>query len=110
MSSWLFRDSLNRISPGQGPSLNSLQYLTHSTEHTIGTGTGEVKGSYLSVDEGDADPVIVKQHAALGTVFVQLLVEQQKEEVSRGKEGRRGREQGSAAQSRPEAGPTLKCY
>lgn len=29
--------------------------------------------SYLSVDQRDADPVIVKQEAALGSVVVELL-------------------------------------
>jgi two-component sensor histidine kinase len=43
-----------------------------------------VRSSYLGVDEGDANPVIVEQHTALGTVLVQLLVEQQEEEVSGG--------------------------
>lgn len=32
-----------------------------------------MRNSYLGVDKGDADPVIVKQHAALGTILVQLL-------------------------------------
>lgn len=47
----------------------------------------------MGVDEGDADPVIVEEHAALGPVLVQLLVEQQEEEVSgdRKEKRRRGR-------------------
>ena len=51
-----------------------------------------MRGSYLGVDEGDADPVIVEEHAALGPVLIQLLVEQQEEEVSgdRKEERRRG--------------------
>lgn len=46
----------------------------------------------MGVDEGDADPVIVEEHAALGPVLIQLLVEQQEEEVSgdRKEERRRG--------------------
>lgn len=66
-----------------------------------------MRGSYLGVDEGDADPVIVKKHAALGPVLVQLLVEQQEEEVSGGEEGRTGKEQASPAQTRP--GPGLEA-
>ena len=62
----------------------------------------------MGVDEGDADPVIVEQHAALGPVLVQLLVEQQEEEVSGGEEGRMGRGQGTPAHVRP--GPGLEAH
>lgn len=82
MNPWLFSVSVDRTAPGQVPSL--ILCVTHRTGHTLGTGTGGVRGSYLGVDKRDADPVIVEEHAALGPVLVQLLVEQQEKKISGG--------------------------
>lgn len=75
----LFNVSRLNCPPGQVPSLILLS-ASHTAQDRQRDWRG--RGRYLGVDERDADPVIVKQHAALGSVLVQLLVEQQEEEVS----------------------------
>lgn len=68
----------------------------------------EVRGSYLGVDERDADPVVVEQHAALSPVLVQLLVEKQEEDVSGGAEGGMGKNRGAQNELGLEAHFTIR--